>query len=266
MVTAYSIGEHLDKAILLSQVQLAWLDFLDRYYETALTLARNPDDDGRKAIDELRTTARSSHARIRDSLWRAYFSYPHDKVGKYEFLARDGLYMQDIENLPARFAMRTDAAGKRLRLRNASLTAQAAADSNYKAGYYDPAYAIDGKEGTPSRDIWVSAETQPPHFLEVRLKEPETIRGIVIAWVRDATRDWVPQDFSVRLRAEGQWQPVLEQKDNRQVATVIKLDSPVHADQVRIEITHGSPARPRLAAINELQVLAIAREPLPAKQ
>jgi len=97
MVTAYSIGEHLDKAILLSQVQLAWLDFLDRYYETALTLARNPDDDGRKAIDELRMTARSSHARIRDSLWRAYFSYPHDKVGKYEFLARDGLYMQDIE-------------------------------------------------------------------------------------------------------------------------------------------------------------------------
>jgi hypothetical protein len=111
-----------------------------------------------------------------------------------------------------------------------------------------------------------AAETQTPHFLEVRLMEPEKIRGIVIHWVRDATRDWVARDFSVRLRAERQWRPVLEQKDNRQVATVIKRDSPVRADQVRIEITRGSPARPRLAAINEVSVLAIAREQGPVKE
>jgi hypothetical protein len=103
----------------------------------------------------------------------------------------------------------------------------------------------------------VSAETRPPHYHLVRLAKAQPIRGIVVKWVRDRTRDWVAQDFSVHLGADQQWRTVLEQRGNCRATTVIQLDPPVQADQVRIEIARGSPSRPRLAAINEVEVLAI---------
>lgn len=65
------------------------------------------------------------------------------------------------------------------------------------------------------------------------------------------------QDFSVQIHAGGQWRPVFKRNDNRQTVAIVKLDPPARADQVRIGITRGSPSRPHLAAIAEIQVLAI---------
>jgi hypothetical protein len=258
MVTPYDIREHLDKAQLLTQVQLAWAEFSCRYYRTSVTLARQAGHDAecRKAIDDLRSAARCVYTVIRDSLARAYFSYPHDVLGKYEFLAADGVYLEDLQRLPTRFDLETDSAGKGLRLRNIATSATAAADSTYRAGFYDPANAVDGKQGTPSGGVWIAKETASPHRLEMRFPTA-MLRGIVVNWACDATRDWIAQDFSVEIHAGAQWTRVAQQKDNRQALTVIKLEPAVRADQVRIEITRGSPSRPRLAAVNEVELLAI---------
>jgi hypothetical protein len=91
----------------------------------------------------------------------------------------------------------------------------------------------------------------------LRFAAAPLLRGIVVTWARDVTRDWVAQDFSVEIHADGRWRRVSQQRDNRRASTTIRLDTLVRVDQIRIEITRGSPSRPRLAAVNEVQVLAI---------
>jgi hypothetical protein len=259
MITRYDIREHLDKALLLAQVQWTWLDFCCRYLRAAVDLARQVDTaaPSRNTLDELRAAARTAHASIRDALARAYFSYPHDVLGKYEFLAADGPFLQDLERLPLRLALGVAGAGKRLRLRNVAATAKASADSSYRAGFYDPANTVDGKQGTPSGGIWVAAETAMPHHLTLQLASAPRLRGIVVHWPRDAARDWVAQDFAVEIHDGGQWRRLSQQRENRQLLTVLKFNPTVRADQLRIEITRGSPSRPRLAAISEVELLAI---------
>jgi len=281
MVSEYPIQEHLDKAVLLCQAQLAWAEFVGKYYQTAIALARSPEDarnpfSSRKRVSsvmgDLQAAAVTAHARIRDCLSKAYFSYPHDKLGKFEFLASPDSLLADMAKLSVRFDLQAGADGKRLRLHNvapqAAVTADSTFPSRYGPGYYEPRFAADSKEGTPGKGIWVSAETAGPHFLELSFTQPPTVRGIVVHWPRDATHDWIPQDFAVRICADkqpptrqsfgdGAWTTVLDVKDNKEPVAVAKLEQPAKLAQVRILITRGCPSRPNLAAINEVEVLAV---------
>jgi len=151
--------------------------------------------------------------------------------------------------------------GRRLRLLNCAPQAVVAADSNfpstYGPGYYEPRFATDGREGTSGKGIWVSAETPAEHFLELRFEHPPLVRGVVVNWVRDAGHDWVPRNFFVEVRVDQQWKSIANAKENKESMLVTKLGEPTKVEQIRIVITRGSPSRPRLAAINEVQILAV---------
>jgi hypothetical protein len=266
MISQYPIKEHLDKAVLLAQVQLAWTEFVEKYHQTILHLARKPEDEGdcKRALNDLRTAATSSHARIRECLSKAYFSYPHDKLGRFEFLANPDPLLADMAKLRIRFSLQTGPAGKRFRLHNVAPQAEVIADSNfpspYGPGYYEPRFAADGKKGAPNKGIWVSAETQEPHFLELRFPNPVTVRGVVVHWAYDEAHDWTPQDFSIQAYVSasgGGWKPLLQVKNNREPIAVAKSELPARLARVQIVITRGSPSRPHLAAVNEIEVLAI---------
>jgi hypothetical protein len=262
MVTEYPVHEHLDKAILLAQVQLAWAQCVCSLYRSVIELARNPEgESGRQAGNQVREAARSAHATIRESLSRAYFSYPHDKLGKFEFLAEPEPFGDGLGKLRVRFSMQIAPDGTRLRLLNCAPQAVVTADSNfpskYGPGYYEPRYAADGREGTAAKGIWVSAETPAEHVLELRFEHTPLVRGVVVNWVRDAGHDWAPRDFSVEVCADKQWRTVANVKDNTESMSVAKLDEPTRVEQVRIVIARGSSSRPLLAAINEVEVLAI---------
>jgi hypothetical protein len=79
----------MQKAVELVRVQRSWLRFVRAVYQTARALAENADRPERnaEALDVLRAAGKAEHAEIRRALDRAYFHYPHDKLGKYEFLA-----------------------------------------------------------------------------------------------------------------------------------------------------------------------------------
>jgi hypothetical protein len=140
-------------------------------------------------------------------------------------------------------------------------TASVSVDSNfpsrYGPGYYDAKFAIDGKEGLPSKGVWVSAEKPGEHFLELRFERARRARGLVVTWARDAQHDWVPQEFSLQVYARGAWKTVLAARDNHEAATVLKLEPPEEVERVRVVITRGSSARPLMGAINEIEVLAV---------
>jgi len=219
-------------------------------------LAGNPDVDVR-----LDGAATSAHRRIREALSKAYFSYPHDVLGKFEFLAGPNPLFEDMAKLSIRFSLQRGADGARLRLQNVAPQAQVTADSTfpskYGPGYYEPRFAADGKEGTPAKGIWVSAETAGAHFLELAFAKPVNVRGVVVTWAHDEAHSWIPQEFRIQVGDGNQWRDVLDAKENTDPTAVAKLEPPARVEKVKIAITRGAPSRPRLAAINEVQVLAI---------
>ena len=85
--------------------------------------------------------------------------------------------------------MAYDASGRLVPVKNVSRGAKVVADSVYEMAHYDPKFTIDGARGTPSRGVWVSKDTPGEHFLEVRFDRPQPLRGLIVDWVRDATRD-----------------------------------------------------------------------------
>lgn len=254
----WPLEEHLEKAICLARTQLAWLDFVAQYTEAALDLARRPADDAfcAQVLGRTRAAALANHGRIRQALARAYFSYPHDKLGKFEFLAAPEPLLDDLARVRASFRVACGASGRLVPVKNVSRGAKVVADSVYEMAHYDPKFTIDGARGTPSRGVWVSKDTPGEHFLEVRFDRPQPLRGLIVDWVRDATRDWVAADFRVEIGRQGKFQSVLEARDNRQPSAVVAIDPPREADALRVVILRGSPHRPRLGAIEEIQVLA----------
>ena len=244
MITDYPFDEHAEKAIQLTRVQRAWLRFVRAAYETALAVAQHAAQPDRctAAVQQLREAGQAEHAGIRDALDKAYFHYPHDHLSKLEFIADPQSIVDALAELPLRVRLTAGPDATRYVLRNVASQAVAAADSNYAPSHYGPQYTIDGLHGDPSRGVWVSAETTAPHWLQIALPQPQKVRGLVIQWVRDATRDWVPRDFHVRVFTNGVWQTVSDIRDNREPITVAALEPPAVIETVRIEITRGSPS------------------------
>ena len=221
-------------------------------------MARRPADDA--FCDQVRRRTRAAavanHGQIRSALARAYFSYPHDKLGKFEFLATPEPLLDDLARVRASFRVARDASGRLVAVKNVCRGAKVAADSVYELAHYDPKFAIDGVRGTPSQGVWVSKQAAGEHFLEVRFDRAQPLRGVIVDWVRDETRDWVASEFRVEIGRAGKFQAVLEARDNRQPSAIAAIDPPRLADAVRVVIVRGSPRRPRLGAIEEIQVLA----------
>ena len=146
-------------------------------------------------------------------------------------------------------------------LENVSPACVARADTTYAAGYYEAEYVVDGKMGTLSRGIWVSAEIDPPHALEVTLKEPAHLAGLIVEWARDDRRDWAPQDFAIERWHEDAWRCVLRQTNNTLAQAVVRLEGLPEMTKLRIVVHRGPKSRPKLAAISEVEILAVRQSP-----
>jgi len=259
MVSDFPVKGHARKAVLLAKVQLAWCLLVCDLYRAGLALSGHAGDSARndEIVAQAVAAARRAHIQIRACLAEAYFSYPIGKLGKFEFL-QDATFTRDLlQRMRVRLAVRPADMPEGTTLENVSPTSVVRADTTYAAGYYEAEYVVDGKMGTLSRGIWVSAETDPPHALEITLREPIRVAGLIVEWARDDRRDWAPQDFVIERWHEGQWQPVRRRTGNTLAQTVVRLENLPEMTKLRIVISRGPKSRPKLAAISEVEILAV---------
>ena len=263
MVSNFPIDRHAKKAILLAKVQLAWCELVCDLCRSGLALYDRANDSTRsdEIVAQALAAASRAHTQIRANLADAYFSYPIGKLGKFEFL-QDATFTQDLlQRMRARLAVRPTDMPEDATLENISPACVARADSTYAAGYYEAEYVVDGKMGTLSRGIWVSAETDPPHALEITLTKPARVAGLIVEWARDDRRDWAPQDFAIERWHEDAWRCVLQQTNNTLAQAVVRLEGLPEMTKLRIVVHRGPKSRPKLAAISEVEILAVRQSP-----
>jgi hypothetical protein len=129
---------------------------------------------------------------------------------------------------------------------------------------FAPAQVLSGVT-RPHRatNLWVSDANQGmPQWLELSWNQPQTIREVQLVFPGHLVREYhaygpfyrdpqCPRDYAIEVFTRGEWQRVLEVKDNYQRLRRHKLSAPVVADKLRVMIsaTNGDPS----AALYEIR-------------
>lgn len=121
---------------------------------------------------------------------------------------------------------------------------------------FEPHLAIDGDPATMWHTSWASALVEHPHAITVRLEEATVIAGL--AYTPRATEEngKIARFFVHARTAEAEWgEPIVEGAFTRDVREqIVRFDSPVEANLVRLTILSSLNAQPH-TAVAELRLL-----------
>ena len=112
-------------------------------------------------------------------------------------------------------------------------------------------------------NLWVSDATPPlPQWLELSWVKPQTIRQVQLVFPGHLIREYhayapfyrdpqCPRDYAIEVFANGQWQRMVEVKDNYQRLRRHQFAETVTAEKLRVVVTaaNGDPS----AAIYEIR-------------
>ena len=133
--------------------------------------------------------------------------------------------------------------------------ATATSDSEYGPEPQSTIKVIDGIIATPEdfSNRWHSSLDSPhPHWVEVQLAKPSTIRKIVI---RFADPDGYPVDFEATISVNGRPRQLFKVSGNRDPRIFQTTISPVTSDTFRLTInSSANPRYPNAAQISEIEL------------
>ena len=138
-----------------------------------------------------------------------------------------------------------EAAEKRRRQEAAARAGQKVPVATVKASDEDPqrgwtaAKAVDGNVEEPA-GYWLTRRTSPKEaWLELALAQPGRIDRVAIFHQLDP-RHYRSLDYTVSVRVDGRWKPVVAVRDNRQSGWVAHEFDEVTTDAVRLQITRSA--------------------------
>ena len=99
--------------------------------------------------------------------------------------------------------------------------------------------AIDGNVDEP-KGYWLTQRNAPKRaWLELTLAAPAQIERVVLFHQLNPGH-YRTLDYTVAVRADGAWKPVVAVKDNKDAGWVAHVFDPVVTDAVRLEITRSA--------------------------
>ncbi len=103
------------------------------------------------------------------------------------------------------------------------------------------AKAIDGNVDEPA-GYWLTRRTTPKRaWLELSLAEPSRVNRVVLFHQLNAGH-YRSLDYTVSVRQDGRWKPVVSVRNNQEPGWVVHEFEPITTDAVRLEITRSAHA------------------------
>jgi hypothetical protein len=147
-----------------------------------------------------------------------------------------------LERLGAKPATRENAPDN---LAMAKYGVTASADSFHPSYPRSAENAIDGLITRDSSSRWLSADTPPPHWLELRFPQPTQVARVKLHFfahsIDSLNTQYVPRGFEVQVKRGEEWVTVAGVTDNASLDPELTFD-PVTAQTMRIVFTISCPS------------------------
>ena len=118
-------------------------------------------------------------------------------------------------------------------------------DSNLPSRAGTPGFAIDGIVGRGQESRWLSDDTPPPHWIELRFPQETEFDRVRLRFYTHAdspfNTQYVPASFEVQVKRGERWVQVAGVTDNQDLIREIAFD-PVKAETMRVLFTVSCPS------------------------